>query len=177
MTIPSVARRYARALYMEAAGVPRIHEDMELIGETLGASADLTRCLESPVIARERKLSVLEALFASRTDELTMGFVRLVVRGRREAQLHAIATAYRELRDEADGILHAQVRAAAPLESDDIVRLRYTLEERTGKHVVLQPHESDDLLGGIVLRIGDVVYDGSARHHLAQLHTRLSADR
>jgi len=171
-----VARRYAQALGEEAAREKRteqIDQDMALIQESLDASSELVRFFESPIISREKKDSVVVALFKERVDPLTLKFLRLLVEKRRETLFLLVAQAYRALRDEQLGIISVEARTAQPLDEAEEKKLVQTLETMTKKHVRLHVTLEPDLIGGLIVRIGDTVYDGSVRNQLATLRERL----
>ena len=176
MTNQIVARRYAQALYEEAAReqrVERIDEDIALVRQTLEASRELVVFFESPVISRQKKEAVVQALFAERVEPMTLGFLRLLIKKKREALFAAVAHAYRALRDEQLGIVEARARVASSLSEDQERFLVQALERLTGAQVRLKVEQDASLLGGLVVRIGDTVYDGSVRHQLASLRERM----
>ena len=172
-----VARRYAEALYQQAEAdgqTAAVDADVALVGETFAASRELTSAVTSPVVSREKKAAVLERLFADRIHPMTAGFLRLLLDKQREALVPAVADAYRALADERTGTVEALVRSAQPLSADEADRLQAALASRTGHAVRLRLQIDPDLIGGLVVRVGDVVYDRSVRHQLAQLREGLA---
>lgn len=176
MTNQTVARRYAQALYEKVAReqrVERVDEDIALIREALATSRELVVFFESPVISREKKEAVVEALFAERVEPSTLSFLRLLIEKKREALFADVVKAYRALRDEQLGIVEARARVASPLNEDEEHYLVQALERLTGVRVRLTVEQDAGLVGGLVVRIGDTVYDGSVRHQLASLRERM----
>lgn len=176
MSQPIVARRYAQALYEEAERThvtEQVDADVRLIREALGASRELVMLFESPVVPRERKQAVVRALFESRVQPVTLRFVELLVEKRREALFAAAAEAYQALRDEQLGIVEVAVRTAMPLDADGEKAVVAKLESLTGKRVRLSVTVDESLMGGMVVRVGDTVYDGSVSGRLATLRERL----
>lgn len=171
-----VARRYAQALYtqaQEAGAVEQVDADVEAIRQSLEDSRELVLFFQSPVIARGKKESVIEALFGDRVQPTTMQFLRLLVDKKREDIFLSIVDAYRTLRDEQQNITEATVRTAQPLDSDEERQLREALEAMTGSRVRLKVRHDDSLMGGVIIRVGDTVYDGSVRHQLETLREKL----
>ncbi|GBD00319.1 ATP synthase subunit delta [bacterium HR18] len=171
-----VARRYARALFEEAraqALAPAIDADLQQLSELLTASRELARIFESPVIPRDKKQKILERLLAGRVHPLTWRFLMLLIAKEREHLLPDVVRAYQVLQDEAQGIVEAHVRTAFPLDEAGAAPLQERLERLTGKRVRLRLTYDPGLIGGLVVRIGDTVYDGSVRHQLAILRERL----
>jgi len=176
MSQRTVARRYATALYEEAdaSGVlDPVDDDVQMLRESLSSTGELARFFESPVIPSEKKDAVVQSLLGDRVHELLVRFLRLLIRKDREKMTEAILDAYRTLRDEQQGIVDAHVRTARPLSDDDRETVVETLEARTGHTIRLHVEEDSDLIGGIVIRIGDRVFDGSVRNKLSALHDRL----
>ncbi len=172
----TIARRYARALYEEAERTGRLEsvdDDVALIRDALEASSELVRFFESPVIPRPKKEAVVQALFAERVQPTTLDFLRLLVEKQREDLFPDVVRAYRELRDAQRGIVEARARAAFPLSEAEQTRLAQALEAMTGVGIRLHVEQDAGLLGGLVVRIGDTVYDGSVRHQLASLRERM----
>jgi len=172
----SVARRYAQALYEEAAArqqVDAVDADIDVIRDALEASRELRLFFESPVLSREHKESVVKALIAPHVTTLTHDFVRLLVAKKREEALADVVQVYRDLRDEQEGITEASIRSAHPLSEAEQQQLSRALRRVSGKQVRLRVQQDDALIGGVLVRIGDTVYDGSVRHQLTSLREHL----
>jgi F-type H+-transporting ATPase subunit delta len=173
----SVARRYALALYEEAeqAGtLERVDDDMLAVRESLDGSRELEGLFRSPIVSSEKKAAVVKQLFEGRVEPLVVRFLLLLVQKQREDMVPAMIRAYNDLRDERQGVVEALVRTAMPLGDAEEASLKQALEARTGKTVRLQTEVDESLVGGVVVRIGDMVLDGSARHQLQQLRERLA---
>ena len=167
MTDQIVVRRYAEVCYEEfgADATP----DMALVRDTLEASRELRLCLESPIVPDEKKRAVLESVLADRVSADVLQFVRLLANRRRVGLLHSVAAAYRDLCDERLGRVAVHARVALPFSEADEAAVQRALEAHLGAEVILHVTEEPSLIGGIVLRIGDVVYDGSVTHQLSLL--------
>jgi F-type H+-transporting ATPase subunit delta len=175
MSQRTVSRRYASALYQEAdaSGVlDAIDEDVLLLRTSLNDTREFRRVFESPVIPREKKGEVLQALLEERVEPLTLQFLRLLIEKDRESLAKPILDEYQALRDEHRGIVDAKATVAQPLADEDRAVLVETLEEKTGMTVRLHVEKEPALIGGLVVRIGDRVFDGSVRSQLNALHDR-----
>lgn len=173
-----VARRYARALYEEGerqSKTAAVDEDVAVIRTTLEASRDLLSFFRSPIVPAGKKLNVVRELFGKRVDIVTLRFLELLVENDREEILPDILSAYSRMRDEQKGIVEAHARSAMPMPEKDREKLAQALEDLTGQKVRLHVTEESDLVGGIVIRIGDLVYDASVRHQLERLRERMEA--
>ena len=172
-----VARRYAQALTEEAqsAGVlDAVDADVALVTDTLDGSRELRLALTSPIVSHDKKRSVLDRLFGGQASDLTIRFLHLLVQNERDGQIPEILDAYRALRDERTGTVEALVRSAKPLDHAEIDRLRRALEARSGRTVRMRYEIDSALIGGLVVRVGDVVYDRSVRHQLESLRDQLT---
>lgn len=172
-----VARRYAQALTEEAqqaGSLEAVDADMALLAETLEGSRDLRLALMSPVVSHDKKLAVLRSLFQDKVSDLSLRFLRLLVQKERDGQIPAILDAYRQLRDKRTGTVEAAVRVAKPLTPAEAERLQAALEARADATVRMNVAVDPSLIGGLVVRLGDVVYDRSVRHQLDLLRGQLS---
>ncbi|MCA0269143.1 MAG: ATP synthase F1 subunit delta [Bacteroidetes bacterium] len=169
-----VARRYAQAFLADAGNdVAAVDADFALIAATVRESRDLRLMLASPVISRDKKRRVVDALFGGKIGARAQQFVGLLFDKEREALLADVAEAYADLRNEQQGIEVAQVRVPAELSKAEADRLRAALEAQTGKTLLLEVAVDTAMIGGLVVRIGDTVYDGSVRFRLDALRDRL----
>ena len=174
-----IARNYAETLLALAdrhGGAP--------VAESYGAALDeladllereprLREFLETPRVSAEQRKAALRAALAGRVPDLFLRFVLLVVDKRRQALLGSIAEAYRALMDERAGRVRVQVQIShapdAPLREE----IRRSLESRLGKQVIPTFTVDPELLGGLVVRMGDETLDGSVRSRAAGLRRRL----
>ena len=177
MSDVTVARRYAQALYQEAEAAGKteqVDDGVQAVGESLDASRDLGLFFRSPIIAREKKAAVVGTLFDGKVDPLLVRLMQLLIQKGREDILPAVIRQYGALRDERLGVVEAVVETAVTMEYDETEALRKVLEARTGKKVRLRIEVEPALIGGVVVRIGDRVYDGSVQHQLDTLRDQLA---
>lgn len=175
----TIARNYAEVLL----DLARKGEDLEGWGRMLADVADamtrertLRQFLETPRVSAADKNAVLARALGERMPRLFVRFLETLVNNRRQMLIPAIATEYQALVDEATGRVHAQVtlsREPATEERDALAReLSRVLGRQVVPHVVVNP----EILGGVVVRVGDTVMDGSVRRRLAMLeHSLLTA--
>ncbi len=176
MSQRTVSRRYAQALLDEAAATSSadvIDADVAVLRDALALSRELRWVFESPVISRERKRAVVSAVFKNKVSDLTLRFALLLIEKKRESLLEDILEAYHDLRNTQLGITDIEARVPFELSQSDEKTLTKALEKKTGGSVRLNTQLRPDLIGGMVIRIGDQVYDGSAVNQLATLRERL----
>jgi F-type H+-transporting ATPase subunit delta len=113
-------------------------------------------------------------LFGKRVDRLTMAFLDLLVSKQREALIPEIVEQFLALRDEMMGIVNADVTSAVELTKPQQKAVARTLEQQTGKQVRTSFAVSSGIRGGLVVRIGDTVFDGSLAHQLKILRERFA---
>ena len=174
----TIARNYAEALLELAtrAGAPREWADlMRQVADAVAGDLTLSRFLESPRIAAADKNAVLEKAFGPRVPRLFLRFLQQLVRNRRQGLIGQVAAEFETLLDASQGIVHASVTVARPTPDAERDAIATRLSQLVGKTVV--PHLAVDpaIRGGVVVRIGDTVMDGSVRRKLARLRRRMSA--
>jgi F-type H+-transporting ATPase subunit delta len=172
--IPSqVARRYARAILeigIETGALDALVNEFSRAADAYASSADLRTALENPLIAIAAKRAiVVEVAERLGFSPIARNTLQLLVDRRRMRALPGIAQRLREFGDERRGVLRAEVTTAAPLGNSYYAQLQAQLERLTGKKVVIDRREDPGLIGGVVTRIGDTVYDGSLRTRLHEL--------
>ena len=183
MTRSAVANRYAKGLLQAALAEPSIPldtiaGDLERMAETIEQFSSLQLLVLNPAIDPTKTVAVLDEVGTKlQLADITRRFVALVAEKKRLAELPAMARAFRERVDAHEGIVNAEVTTPAPLAEADVESLRQKLAAATGRKVRLQTRVDPGLLGGLVTRIGDVLYDGSLRHQLAHLRNRMMEGR
>ncbi|MCC6403464.1 MAG: ATP synthase F1 subunit delta [Fimbriimonadaceae bacterium] len=179
MTEARVARRYAKALFQAATKegiVSSVESDLNLIMAVARGSGAFTSFLGSPDITRERKFQVVEKAFSDRVTALTMAFVRLLLDKRRETTIPLVRENFIELRRESEHVVRAVVTSREPMGEEDKLRILKRLEEKSGKRVEAEFGIDPDLIGGLTVRWGDYVLDGSLRGSLSRLEDSLLFD-
>jgi F-type H+-transporting ATPase subunit delta len=169
----NVARRYAKAIFeigVESSTLKQLVEQIAALADAYSSSPELQRALDNPLVAHEAKKAVLREL-ADRTGVSPVARNSLLLLGDRR-RLHAlpgIARVLREMSDARQGVVRAEVVTAVRLSEGYFARLQAALEGLTGQKVALDRREDPSILAGVVVRIGDRVYDGSLRARMNQL--------
>jgi len=140
----------------------------------LSASSDLPAVLLSPAVPPARKRAVVSRLAAQLgVSTLVQNFLFVVIDRRRIAMLKDIRQAFETLLDERVGVVRADVSSARELASAQREKIRQQLARATGKQVRCEFAVDGDLVGGVVVRVGSTIYDGSVRGQLEALRQRL----
>jgi len=173
----SIAKRYAKALAEVAASgnaLEAVQQELSTVAGLLREHRELRRFLANPSILRRDKAQAFEAVVARlELRPLMRSFLRILLEAGRLPALESILRAYEALVDERLGRAKAVVTAAAPLEAGAQERLRWRLQEMTGKTVYLEIRQDPGILGGLVTQIGSQVYDGSLKTQLLRLGREL----
>jgi len=172
----STARRYAEAAFeiAERDGSVDAWLAALAIAEERITSPEAMRLLSNPAIPAASRVEVLLHLLGDDVRGAPRNLLALMVRRGRFEQLPAVSREFRRLHLRREGIVEATVTTASALGTADVEALRQRLETLTGKRVELQPLVDPELLGGVSVRIGDHLIDGSVRGRLERLRTELS---
>lgn len=176
----TIARNYAETL-LELA---RRAGDLRGWGVMISGVADavqndetLRRFLESPRISAEHKSAVLGRALQDRVPALMVRFLQALLRHRRQMLIPDIAREYLDLVDVQEGRLHARVTTAHEPTPADRAAIAAQLSRVFGTEVVPHVEVDASILGGLVVRVGDTVLDGSVRRRLTTLRRRMLAQR
>jgi F-type H+-transporting ATPase subunit delta len=172
----SAPRRYADAAFeiaLRDKAVETWRRDIDAAAEIV-TEGELEAVLANPAIPLDQRVSVAEQVFASLSGPVR-NLVLLLVRRHRIEQLPQVAAEFRRLDDRRNGLTHAVATSAAPLEADEVKAITARLEELTGGKVDLETAVDPSLLGGLVVRVGDRLIDGSVRGRLERLRHQLAS--
>lgn len=172
------AKRYAEAAYLIAQqdGTPDAWSAGLSNLSALFGDEEAQQIFESTRVSAADKLALVEKALAG-VDPLVMNLARLLLRRGKTALAPQIAEAFQELVDEANGISHATVTSAVPLTDQDLKAVERRLREITGGPVTVETRVDESILGGLVVRIGDRLIDGSTMSRLRALKRQLTGAR
>ena len=172
----TVPRSYAAALF-DLGEKHGAHDDLaaglNTLTQILDSDATVRGFLHTPKIEVARKQEVLRGALGAHVSPLFMNFIMVVLQKRRQRLLRDIARAYGELLDVKMNRVHAQVTLAHEPDDATETRIAAELSRIMGKPVVPHVHVNPDILGGIVVRYGDRIMDGSLRRRLVGLRHSL----
>ncbi|MEK9502843.1 ATP synthase F1 subunit delta [Gemmatimonadota bacterium DH-20] len=172
----TVARNYAEALF----DLARRHEGLEAFGEGIAMVASLVdddprlrQFLETPRIDAEAKKSALRKALGGRVPPMLVNFLLVVIDKRRQRLIGTIATEFAALVDEHENRAHVEVTVAQPLNDATSAALTERLSRLLGKTAVPHVRVDPSIIGGVVVRAGDTIYDGSLRRRLSRMRRQL----
>ncbi len=171
-----VAKRYAAALF----GVARrdeildaVADDLTLISRFLDEVPYLRAVLMQPLVSDTRKYTVVDEAFGDRVTASSLNFLKLLIRKRREDLIPECIREFRALLAEHRNTVEASASTAVPLSPEQTERLTQSLERLTGKTIRLTAHVDSQMMGGVIVRIGDLIIDGGIRSKLERLERQL----
>ncbi|MDV7186698.1 ATP synthase F1 subunit delta [Lutibacter sp. TH_r2] len=166
------ALRYAKAILnfsLEQQKEVEVNNDMLLVAKTIDESEDLQLLLSSPVLKSEVKKSTLKEVFSGKISPLSFGLIDLLIENKRINLLGLVAKKFKTLFDELKGIQIAKVTSAVPLTKDLNIKILAKVKELTGKEATIQNIVNPEIIGGFILRVGDIQYDASVANKLQVL--------
>jgi len=168
---------YAAAMYAVANAegqLSQVGDELFSIARAIEDSDPLRDALGDPHLPADRRQQIIEELLGSRSSDVTLGLASLAVAAGRGRELPAIVDALLKMSATEEGRQIAEVRSAIPLTDDQQERLAASLTSATGHQVDIRVVVDPTVVGGLVVRVGDQVIDGSVRHRMAQLRDSLS---
>ncbi|HVU90006.1 MAG TPA: ATP synthase F1 subunit delta [Pirellulales bacterium] len=172
-----VAEVYAKALIAAAeksgATAAALEELSAIDSEVLERYPRLTALFGSGFVSAEDKVKIVDRTFAGRVSALVLNFLRVLAEHERLELLRDIVRAARKQYDEMRGLLRVEVTTASPLTDELAAKIQQQLRGMFGGEPVLVPKIKPELIGGVVLRVGDAVYDGSVAARLADIRGRI----
>lgn len=172
----TLARPYAEAVFRLAEESKTLPKWSAVLGflRALLADQELAAIVGNPNVDDARTLTLICDIAGDRIDEQARNLVRLLIDNGRLGLLDEISSQYEILRAEAEKTIEVEVRTAYMLDGGQQQAIASALEKRLGRSVSLNVQEDKNLIGGVLIRAGDLVIDGSIKGRLAQLATHLT---
>ena len=178
MTNKTAATRYARALFdvalKEKADLDQIEQDIAQFADLLKQHPTLEKVLLNPAVPVPRKRTTI-AEITSRVNisPIVAKLVALLADRDRLILLPDLVAAFRDRLADSRKIVRAEVTTATPLSPERVQQIQKSLADVTGRSVTLQTRVDPSIVGGLVARVGSVVYDASVTHQLQKMRERL----
>ncbi|MUP45158.1 ATP synthase F1 subunit delta [Gramella sp. BOM4] len=169
------AQRYAKAilsLAKDKKAADAVEKDMQTILKTVTNSRDLENMLTSPVVRNSIKKSALLEIFKN-LDNVSKGAIDILIENGRINILHIVARQYIIQYNEMNNVRQAVVTTAVPLDSELEAQVLAKVKELTGSKATLKNIVDEDIIGGFILRVGDLQYDASVARNLSRLKREL----
>jgi F-type H+-transporting ATPase subunit delta len=174
----TVARNYAETLFELAQrdqGPERYQEGIETVARLLDENPRFRLFLETPRIAAADKKEAIRQSFGTALPRPLVNFLLIVLDKRRQRLLREIAREYHDLVDQHLNRVHAEVTVARALDEQGLAAVRERLTRLLGRTAIPHVRVKPEILGGVVVRAGDTIYDGSLRRRLEGMRRLLLA--
>ncbi len=171
----ALARPYARAIFelAKSQGSFQSWSDSLALMAAVVSNASVRSLLDNPQLTRTGAADLVVRICGEEIGAAEKNLLTMLAENDRLSQLAMIAALYNRFRDEAEGTVEAEVISALPLSEAQKTAISNALKQRLGRDVQLNCSVNEDLVGGAVIRAGDLVIDGSAVEHLRQLSSAL----
>lgn len=172
----AIARRYASAFFTLAQEQGKLDDyEQELLAviNTVKANEDLNRALANQLLGADVKKDIVDQVFTGNVSDTTVDFLKVILDKLREAYLNDIYNEFVVLANQARNIRDAEVASAQELSPADLENLKVKLGKMTGKTIRLTTKVDPTLVGGMVVRLGDKVIDGTVTKRLELLKEAL----
>lgn len=172
------AIRYAKAileLSQEQNSSDETYSNMQSIEATITKSDELQTVLNSSIIKSDIKKNALLAIFDGKINKLSSSLIDILITNKRIADFGAVASQYIVLFDALKGKQIAKVTTAIPLTDSLKTAVLAKVKELTGKEAILENVVNPEILGGFILRVGDIQYDASISNKLNVIKRQFSA--
>ncbi|HBW37791.1 ATP synthase F1 subunit delta [Desulfosporosinus sp. BICA1-9] len=171
----SLARRYSQALFEIASetSLDSIDSDLRELTKLVEENAEVKGVLLHPHISLSVKKSIMEKLLGEDFGEVTRRFFYLLIDRKRENLLPLIQREFSRLADEARQVVEAKVASAIELSTTQLDDLKKSIKRMTGKDVRIISEVRAELIGGILVQVGDRVMDGTIAHALNRMRVEL----
>lgn len=170
-----LAKRYAKALFelaIERDVMEQVKTDMDLVIEIF-ENRDFCNMILSPIIRQAKKQDIISEIFKDKVSELSLLYIMLIIKKKRELVLKDIAEQYILIFKEEKGIITTTINTAVSLDSNLRKEIISLMEKETKKKIDLIEKVDENLLGGFVLQYNDKLYDASIRRKLNKLRSEL----
>ena len=172
----AVASLYARS-YLLSSDQPGVVDAVEelnsFVDVVMAGNPDVQEMMTSDFVSRDSKLAIVDRSIAQFCSEYFANFLRVLIRHGRIDLLPLIRKVITRVQEEAAGQRRVRIRSAAALSEKSRQQLVAQLQEKLGFEPLLQESVDESLIGGLIIQVGDTVYDSSLRSRLQQLRGRL----
>jgi len=172
-----VSKTYAKALFelaVEGQMVDQILAEYEFVKDSFDEFPEFLEIVKSPKIQVDEKIKILEETFGEKVSDTLINFFKILVDKKRSNVIRDVYDDFSVFVNEEKGLVVARVESVIPLEANEIEALEAKLSKVTGKTVTIDNVINPDIMGGLVVKVGDKVVDGSVKHKLENLKHELA---
>lgn len=175
--IDVIANRYAEALFQlsEDENITKeIYNELHDVVEVIKNNKELDNVLKSPLVAKNEKTQLIEALFNNKINNDLKNFLKILVEKGRISSLKSIELTFKELLNDKHNIIEGTVISAIVLTEKQVKELEEKLSKKYNKNVTLENEVDQSILGGVLVRLGNTQIDGSVKTRLNNIKDQLT---
>lgn len=172
MSSVTAARRYANGLLqvgLETGQLQALRSDMQYIRDAVESEPMLQKILKSPIVSEDKKRSIVQEVLQGKVTDTTFKLIDILAKKNRFGLLYMVATSFRDCYNQHAGILEITISTAYELEKKQVEDMVKVMERTTGKTIHYTIKTDSSLIGGVTIKYGDTVIDGSVRNKLERL--------
>lgn len=172
MSSVTAAKRYANGLLqvsLESGKLEAMRSDMQYIRDAVESEPMLQKILKSPVVKEEKKNAIIQEVLKGKVTDITLKLVDILGKKNRYGLLYLVAKSFQDVYNQHAGILDITISTAFELEKKQIESMVKAMEVTTGKSINYIIKTDTSLIGGVAIKYGDTVIDGSVRNKLERL--------
>lgn len=172
-----VSKLYSGALFdvaLEGDKLEEVAEELDAVWSIFEENPAFFELYRTPRLSIDERKGILDELFAEGLSTYTLNFLKVLLDKRRASDLEMIRMAFRKRVDEHQGRVTAIVESSVALDDGQREKLIEKLKGTLGKDVTIDNRVKPDLLGGLVIRVGDQVLDGSVKRKLSEIRESLA---
>ena len=172
MISSKITKRYAKSLIelsIEKEQLKESYNDLLLVNKVCSENSEFILMLKSPIIGTNKKLDIINSIFAKKLSKLTLLFIEIITKKKRESLLSPIAKNFVELYKTYNKIISASVITALPIDKSIREKIILLVKKNTAFEVELNEKISSEIIGGLIINIGDYQLDNSVKTQLKNL--------
>lgn len=172
-----VTKRYATALFdiaNEQGAMKSFEDQVSIMKDALEKEGEFFTILSHPSILQAEKIQMVETVFKGKVSEELVGLLVLSIKKGRQDLILDIFETFLIMAKEDRGVISATVTSAIPLKEEQLAQIKANIEKNTGKQIELETKIDQTLIGGMIIRVGDKVVDGSIRGKIQGLKVQLN---
>ena len=176
MAVNDVAKVYANSIFdiaKEKNILPQIEEELRVVSDVFKEEDNFRNYLNAPGINNDSKKGIIEKVFAGKISEYIVNLLKLLIDNGRQSAVSEIYEAFVELNDIANNRQRITVITQSNLDSSLLNKIKADVGTKLGKEVIVTEQVDESILGGIIIKIGDLVIDGSLAKGLKNIRRNL----
>ncbi|MCK4776842.1 MAG: ATP synthase F1 subunit delta [Actinomycetia bacterium] len=179
MKIDEIIKRYGNALYEIALAedsINKTEEELHNVAKTLRESLKLKDIVEGKRVDKNLKKKIFKEVFEGKIQPLVLGYLLLIIDSEKEKYLKEIIKSYSKTLSSKRNIVFADIISAVPVEDKTLNEIKELLEKKFNKKVELRNSVKKEILGGLIIKIGDKLIDGSIKSKLESFKKEIATE-